>query len=129
MEPTLDEVRQELAEIHEELLRIPRDAFDRRAELRAKQTELRRKSAELAEGMTIYDPKTLIAAFERLQTLREELQAQYVSPQSTDMGLGGSHTDFAAAANKALSDGVGLDEIEARLEEALAQVRASRHKN
>lgn len=126
MEPTLDQVRLELADIHEELLGLPKDAFARRAELRSRQTELRRLSHELAEGLTVYDPKILKSAFERLQQLREDLLAQHIQPQSTDMGLGGAHPDFAALANRAIDQGAGLDEIEAQLEAALAQIRASR---
>ena len=50
MEPTLDEVRSELAEIYEELLTLPADDFKRRAELKERQNELRQLSRDLIEG-------------------------------------------------------------------------------
>lgn len=49
MEPTLDQVRQELAEIHEQLLSeqllsLQADAFSRRSDLKEPQNELRQPS-------------------------------------------------------------------------------------
>lgn len=126
MEPTLDQVREELAAIHEEMLVLPSDAFARRAELRSRQNDLRRLSHEMAEGTTLHDPEVLKAAFNRLQTLREHVLSQHVSPQATAVGVGGASTDFYAMVNNAIDAGGGLKDIEAQLEAALSQLRSSR---
>jgi hypothetical protein len=43
MEPTLDQVRQGLADIHDEPLALPTDALDRRSRLKDRQQEQLRK--------------------------------------------------------------------------------------
>ena len=126
MEPTLDQVREELASIHEELLVLPADAFDRRAQLKSRQNELRQLSHELADGATVSDPAVLKAAFARLQQLRDQVVASYVTPQATAVGFGGAETDFTNDVNRAIDAGEGLDEIEARLESALKAIRAAK---
>ncbi len=55
MELNLDQVRQELADIHEELFALPQDDFSRRVELKDRQHELRQMSARLVEGQPMHD--------------------------------------------------------------------------
>ena len=50
MEPTFDQVRQELTEIPEELLGLSADAFERRVELKDRQNELRRLGIDEVEA-------------------------------------------------------------------------------
>jgi hypothetical protein len=117
MEPTLDEVREELAGIHDQLLALPRDDFAGRAELAVRRDELRRLSHELADGHQVSDPETLKAAFIRLQHVRDKLIEQHVSG---DVGMDGA---FMTAINQAIDAGTGLDEVEARIQEVLRQIR------
>ena len=73
MEPTLDQVREELAGIHDQLLALPRDDFDSRSKLMVRRDELRKLSLDLADGVSVSDPETLKAAFTRLQHVRDTL--------------------------------------------------------
>lgn len=50
MEPTFDQVRQELTEIPEELLGLSADAFERRVELKDRQNELRQLGIDEVEA-------------------------------------------------------------------------------
>jgi len=117
MEPTLDQVREELAGIHDQLLALPRDDFDNRSKLMVRRDELRKLSFDLADGETVSDPETLKAAFTRLQHVRDTLIEQHVSG---DVGMDGV---FMTAINQAIDAGTGLDEVEARIQELLRQLR------
>ncbi len=123
MELTLDQVREELADIHKTLLEIPKDDFGRRSELRARQAELRQLSHQLAEGRSIHDAKTLKAAFTRLQHVRDTLLDQHLAPDS--VGTTGLDAAFAAAINREIDAGSGIDEVEKRLEKILRQLRSA----
>jgi hypothetical protein len=123
MDPTLDEVREELADIHEKLLAAPRDDFSTRADLRARQSELRQLSHELAEHQPMHDAATLKAAFNRLHKERDRMLDQHLSYDSTATGVGGIDGAFVAAVNKAMDEGLGVDEIESRMREILANLR------
>jgi hypothetical protein len=124
-QPTLDQVRAELAEIHEELLRLPPDDFARRAELRERQQELRQLSHRMLEGIPLHDAEILRAAFERLSEVRDRLLEQHLSWSSTSVGDAGIEGEFTAAINKAMDAGLGVDEIEARLKEILEQLKSA----
>ena len=126
MEPTLDQVRQELADIHEELLALPADAFGRRSELRDRQHELRQLSAKLVEGEALHDAAALQAAYKRLHQVRDHLLDQRLISASTSVGDAGIESDFTDAVNRAIDAGIGIDEIEVRLQEILQQLRSSR---
>ncbi|MCH8982483.1 MAG: hypothetical protein IH943_00100 [Acidobacteria bacterium] len=128
MEPTLDQVREELAGIHDELIEIPKDAFGRRAELKSRQNELRQLSHHLAEGTGMRDPAVLRAAFDRLQQLRDQVLATHLKPQATATGFAGVETDFTLLVNRAIDEGAGLKEIESQLEETLKQLRSSQQR-
>lgn len=123
MEPTLDQVREELAGIHDQLLALPRDDFAARADLRIRQEELRQLSHKLAEGQQLHDAETLQAAFTRLQHVRDRMLEQHLSPDSTSIGDAGIDATVTAAINKAMDEGSGLDEVEARIQEILKQLR------
>ncbi len=125
MEPTLDQVREELAGIHDELIELPTDAFGRRAELKSRQNELRQLSHQLAEGTGMRDPAVLKAAFNRLHQLRDQVLATHLKPQATATGFAGVGTDFNLLVNRAIDEGAGLKEIESQLEETLKQLRSS----
>ncbi len=124
-QPSLDQVRAELAEIHEELLRLPADDYARRSRLRERQQELRQLSSELIKGMPLHDREVLEAAFERLREVRDRLLEQHLSYASTSVGDAGVESEFTAAINKAMDAGLGVDEIEARLKEILEQLKSS----
>lgn len=126
MEPTLDQVRQELAEIHEQLLSLPADDFSRRSDLKERQNELRQLSHKLVEGGPLHDAGVLRAAFDRLQTLRDHLLEKRISTGSaTSVGDAGIESEFTALVNKAIEAGIGIDEVEARLQEIVRQMRNS----
>jgi len=125
MEPTLDQVRQELTDIYEELLGLPVDAFDRRAELKERQNELRQLSHQLIEGQALHDRESLKAAYLRLQEVRDRLLEHHLSYSSTSIGDAGIEGAFTEMVNKAMDQGLGIDEIEARLKEILTQMRSS----
>lgn len=116
MEPTLDQVRQELADIHDELLQLPVDAFERRSILKDRQNELRQLSARLLESH--HDAETLKAAYARLQKVRDQLLDLHVS----GTGFEGS---FMTVVNQAIDSGMGLDAVEDRMREIIRQLRSS----
>ena len=126
MEPTLDQVRDELTEIHDKLLELPPDAFDERARLRDRQNTLRQLSHRLIDGQPLHDAEALRAAFTRLQQVRDRLLESHLTYASTGVGDAGIESDFTAAVNKAMDAGLGIDEVEARLKEILDQLRNSR---
>jgi hypothetical protein len=126
MERDLDSVRRELADIHDQLLALPVDAFDRRAELKERRNELRQLSYELIEGEPLHSRAALKAAYERLQAVRDRLLDLHLTHTSTSAGDAGIDGAFTDAINRAIDAGIGIDEIEARLKEIVAQMRSSR---
>lgn len=124
-QPTLKEVREELAAIHDELLDLPADSFDRRAELKSRQHELRALSAELVSQYDAENAEALRAAFDRLHKLRDAVVASHMSPQATAVGFGGVDTDFNTIVNDAIDKGADRAEIEKQLEEILRRLRTS----
>lgn len=126
MEPTLEEVRQELTDIHEELLALPVGELGRRSDLRERQNTLRQLSRSLIEGQPLHDKAVLRAAYERLQEVRDRLLNQHLSHSSTSVGDAGIGSEFTNAVNKLIDAGIGIDEIEARLKEILSQMRSAR---
>ncbi len=125
METTLDHVRGELADIHDELLGLPTDAFERRSELRDRQNELRQLSAKLVDGQALHDAEILKAAYRRLQRTRDRLLDQHMQFVSTEAGDVSINGDITTTVNRAIDAGIGVDEIEARLNEIIEQLRSS----
>jgi hypothetical protein len=125
MEPTLDEVRHELAAIHDELLAIPATDFGRRSELKERQNLLRQKSRELAEGLPLHDAEALKKAFKRLEKVRDRLLEERLNVAGEGMGDAGIDNVFIGAVNRAIESGLGIDEVEARLAEILRQLKSS----
>lgn len=126
MNSKLEEVRKELAEIHEQLLSLPADDYTRRSELKDRQNELRQLSHQLLEGEPLHDAASLRAAFQRLQEVRDRLLDKHLSAgASTSVGDAGIDSDFTSVVNKAIDAGIGIDEVEARLKEILEQLRSS----
>ncbi|MEE8407921.1 MAG: hypothetical protein V3S32_12335 [Acidimicrobiia bacterium] len=123
MEPTLDQVRQELADIHDEFLALPTDAFDRRSRLKDRQNELRQLSHKMVDGQQLHDAAHLKAAFDRLHSLRDSLIEERIGAASTgDNAVWG---EISMSINNAIDAGIGTDEIEERLKEILGQLRSS----
>ena len=123
MEPTLDQVREELADIHDELLALPTDAFDRRSRLKDRQNELRQLSHKMVDGQQLHDAAHLKAAYDRLHSLRDRLIEERIGAASTgDSAVWG---EISMSINKAIDAGIGTDEIEERLKEILGQLRSS----
>lgn len=125
MEQTLDEVREELAAIHEELLALPVDDFGRRSDLKERQNELRQKSHALAEGLPLHDRESLKAAFVRLQIVRDRLLEEKLAVSGEGAGDAGIDNVFINAVNKAIASGLGIDEVERRLQEIVRQLKSS----
>ncbi|MDH3189602.1 MAG: hypothetical protein OEM39_03045 [Acidimicrobiia bacterium] len=125
MEPTLDQVRHELASIHDELLELPANDFARRSALKERQNELRQKSRELAEGLPLHDAEALKKAFKRLEEVRDRLLDERLNVSGEGMGDAGIDNVFIGAVNRAIESGLGIDEVEARLAEILRQLKSS----
>lgn len=125
MEMNLEQVRQELTDIHEELLSLPVDDFDRRAELQARQNELRQLSSQLIEGQPLHDAETLRAAYRRLQDVRDRLLNKHIGPGSTEATDTNFQGEFTSVVNKAMDSGLGVDEIEARMTEIIRQMKST----
>lgn len=123
MEPTLDQVRQELADIHDELLALPKDDFGRRSELKDRQNELRQLSHQLVDGQSMHDAAALKAAYHRLAEVRDHLHDERISGSS--VGSDAVWGELATGINRAIDAGNGVDEVEARLQEILTQLRNS----
>lgn len=126
MEPTLDTVRRELADIHDELLGLPTDDFGRRSALRERQNELRRVSHEMIDGEPLHDREVLKAAYKRLQEVRDRMLDLHLTHSSTSAGDAGIDGAFTDAINKAIDEGMGIEDVEARLREIIRQMRSSR---
>ncbi|MEE8376707.1 MAG: hypothetical protein V3S26_10350 [Acidimicrobiia bacterium] len=123
MEPNLDQVRQELADIHDELLALPTDAFDRRSRLKDRQNELRQLSHRMVDGQPLHDAAHLKAAYDRLHAVRDHLLDDRIAAASTgDSAVWG---EISMSINSAIDAGIGTDEIERRLKEILGQLRSS----
>ena len=125
MEPTLDQVRHELASIHDELLELPAYDFARRSAVKERQNELRQKSRELAEGLPLHDAEALKKAFKRLEKVRDRLLDERLNVAGEGMGDAGIDNVFIGAVNRAIESGLGIDEVEARLAEILRQLKSS----
>jgi flagellar basal body-associated protein FliL len=124
-EPALEQVRQELADIYEEMLSLPVDDYERRSALKDRQNELRQISRQLIAGQPLHDAAVLKAAYERLEQVRDRLLDQRLTHTSTSVGDAGIESTFTSAINKAIDAGAGLDEVEARLKEILDQMRST----
>ena len=124
MDATLDQVRQELSQVYEELLDLPHDAYERRAELQDRQNELRQLSHQLIESKPQHDKAELKAAYQHLHDERDRLLDRHISVGfSQSVGDAGIDSTFTTAVNKAMDEGLGLDEIEARLNAILDELR------
>jgi flagellar basal body-associated protein FliL len=124
-EPALEQVRQELTDIYEEMLSLPVDDYERRSALKDRQNELRQISRQLIAGQPLHDAAVLKAAYERLEQVRDRLLDQRLTHTSTSVGDAGMESTFTSAINKAIDAGAGLDEVEARLKEILDQMRST----
>ncbi|MEX1037319.1 MAG: hypothetical protein WDZ96_00520 [Acidimicrobiia bacterium] len=124
MEPTLDEVREELAAIHDELLSLPANDFARRSALKERQQELRKLSHELAEGLPMHDRAILVAEFNRLQQVRDRLLDERLSVSGEGVGDAGIDNMFINAVNRAIESGAGLDDVEKRINQILIQMKS-----
>jgi len=123
MEPTLDQVRQELADIHDQLLELPTDAFDQRSRLKDRQNELRQLSHQIVDGRSMHEAADLKAAYNRLAHVRDQLHDERLSVAS--LGDDAIWGELAIGINKAIDAGNGVEEVEARLNEILAELRSS----
>jgi len=121
MEQTLDQVRQQLADIHDELLELPTDAYDQRSRLKDRQNELRQLSHQMVDGKELHDAAALKAAYNRLAQVRDRLHDERLSASS--VGSDAVWGELATSINNAIDAGNGVDEVETRLQEILAQLR------
>jgi len=116
MDPALDQVRQELADIHDKLLALPADAFASRVDLRDRQNRLRALSHKLLAEKPLHDAEVLKAAYVRLQEVRDNLVAARAEARPPGDN---ARRGLAAAVNDAIDSGAGKAEIRALLEEIL----------
>lgn len=126
MDPTLDQVREELAAIHDELLTLPATDFSRRSALKERQQELRKLSHELAEGLQMHDKAILLAEFKRLHQVRDHLLDERLSVSGESAGDAGIDNLFINAVNRAIDSGAGLDEVERRLGKIIVQMKRAK---
>lgn len=112
---SLDEIRTELAAIHEELLILDPDDFSRRVELHDRRNDLRALSAELAQQLPGPTRAVLLAAFDRLNRARDHILDTRMSPGSESVGDAGIPQHMTDAINAAIDAGMGLEEIEGQL--------------
>jgi len=124
MDPTgLDDVRTELAAIHEELFELPVDDFSRRVELQDRRNRLRALSRDLAGELPAAARDALIAEFERLSRARDRILEQRLMHHPESVGDAGLSSSFTDAVNSAIERGLGLDEIQSQLHSILERLR------
>jgi hypothetical protein len=126
MEPTLDQVREELAAIHDELLELPVDDFGRRSALKDRQQELRQLSHEMAQGLPMHNKEILVAEFKRLHQVRDRLLDERLSVTGEGGGDAGIDNMFINAVNSGIEAGAGLDEVERRINRLIVQMKSAR---
>jgi hypothetical protein len=123
MEVTLDEVRLELASIHEQLLALAPDAFAARVELRERQNELRALSRDLVAAKEVHEADSLRSAYVRLQEVRDSLIR--ASHGTRAISAGEARDAIADSVMTAIDAGVGRAALETLLEEILEKLRSS----
>jgi uncharacterized protein (DUF58 family) len=110
----------QLAEIQDELIRLPTDAFGRRWELRVRQDDLRCTARKLSYALfeDLFDEDLL----EQLHALRQEMRRiekrriDLVSQSgSSGAGMGDMHSLNAATMNMAMDEAAGLPAIKKRI--------------
>jgi len=111
-------VRQ-LAEIQDELIALPDDAFAERFDLLRRQDELRAQAAHHAEGIDTERPtEDLLAELASLRSRRDALEGQRINTmlQASNLDAAGfsGHAD-AAAMNHKIDAAQGLPRIESRI--------------
>ncbi|CAN5863128.1 hypothetical protein BH23ACT4_BH23ACT4_10290 [soil metagenome] len=126
MEPTLDQVREELASIHDQLLELPADDFGGRSALKERQQELRQLSHRLADGLPMHSKEILVAEFKRLHQVRDRLLDERLSVTGEGVGDAGIDNIFINAVNSAIGAGAGLDEVEKRIHKIILQMKSAR---
>jgi len=123
MEQTLDQVRQELADIHDKILDLPTDAYDQRSRLKDRQNELRQLSHQMVDDKDLHHAAALKAAYDRLAQVRDHLYDERLSGSS--VGSDAVWGELASSINNAIDAGNGVDEVETRLKEILTQLRST----
>jgi len=126
MEPTLDEVREELAAIHDRLLALPVEDFGGRSTLKDRQQELRQLSHVMAQGLPMHSQEILVAEFKRLHQVRDRLLDERLSVTGEGAGDAGIDNMFINAVNRAIEAGAGLDEVEKRINKIILQMKSAR---
>jgi cytochrome c556 len=121
MEPTLDQVRNELVDIHDEFLALPKDDYERRVVLKDRQHELRALSHEMVDSAEMHDAAHLKAEYQRLDALRDRMLDEELSGAS--VGDDAVWGELAMKINRAIDAGSGVEDVEARLQEILAQLK------
>lgn len=121
--PSLDEVRTELAAIHEELLTLPTDDYSRRVELQDRRNELRALSHDLTRQLPESARNALTAEFQRLAKERDRILNQLLSPTGESVGDTGVPEQMTRAINAAIESGLGLDEVEREIRRILDRLR------
>lgn len=118
----LDDVRNELAAIHEELFDLPADDFTRRVELQDRRNDLRALSRDLAGDLPPAARDALVAEFERLSRARDRILEQRLMHHPESVGDAGLSSTFTHAVNSAIESGLGLDEIQRQIHSILERL-------
>lgn len=116
----LDRLRAELAEIQEQLLELPRDAFAERYELRVRQDRLRDEAAGFHQNRDEHRPSAeLVAELAQLRNRHRQVirsRINLVGQSSGGEGAGpGAGAQGADGINRGIAAAQGAAEIEARI--------------
>ena len=112
---TQDDILSELAELADELITLPPNAFDRRAAINARQTELRQQAATL-ENRTRRSRDEIATELHRLEDLQGRLIADH---HITDQARGGSDI------NAGIDGARGREELEKRIRALMEELQTA----
>ncbi len=119
---SLDEVRAELAAIHEELVDLPAEDFARRVALQDRRHHLRALSHELTSELPEGARHALVAEFDRLSRTRDRILQHRLIHHPESVGDAGLSSIFTDAVNSAIEHGMGLEDIEKQIRSVLERL-------
>lgn len=116
----MDELRQELAQIQEQLIELPSDAFAERYELRTRQDELRDKVASFSQDRDAdRSDQELLEELSALQARHKEIVRSRINLVGQSSGGSGAGPGAGAYGvddvNRGIAAAAGASEIEARI--------------
>ena len=117
---SMDQLRQELAEIQEKLIELPSDAFAERYELRTRQDELRDKVASFSQDRDAdRSDQELLEELSALHTRHKQIVRSRIDLVGQSSGGSGAGPGAGAYGvddiNRGIAAAAGASEIEARI--------------